>query len=278
MNKAILGTLIGVGVLAAFAGTGFIVSGMEEQKDETVSISSFSELNVSSESADIILKKGSVNQVHYQLPEGLVPEIKEENGKLTITSKRSGWHFFQWNTKKCQIEITMTEDALKNADITVTSGDINFSEIDFSGSIHSTSGDIVLKGSESGGDLSIKSTSGDLRIENCVFGKLNCDHTSGDVVMKKVQVESLTHDSTSGDLTADELNVKQVKVSGTSGDINLQIPGTKDSYNFDLSCTSGDIKLGDTESGERYKENHQADQNVEISTTSGDITIRFFEQ
>ncbi len=275
--KKVIGIIAGSVALLAAAGAGLFVYGYEEPKNGSVSISEFSELSVDATSADIILKKGSENKVSYQVPERLIPEIKEENGKLTLTSNSKNKKHINFCFKRTYIEITMTEEALEAANIHVTSGDVKISGIDWAGSIKATSGDIEVSGSESGGDLDIKATSGDLKIENCVFGRLTCNQTSGDAKLSNVQSGSVSMSSTSGDVSAKKLNADEISVKSTSGDADMTLTGKESDYKLNLSATSGDIKVGNHK-GSRYQSGEgQGTRSVEVHATSGDITIRFAE-
>ncbi|MBR6107966.1 MAG: DUF4097 domain-containing protein [Oscillospiraceae bacterium] len=278
MKKKVIGILAGVLAVAASAGVGLYAYSHEEIKTDTIAVSEFTELTVKATSADIRVKQGSRNEISYQLPETLVPEIKEDGGKLTVISKSSRkFPFFNisFGSKKTYIEITLTEDALKHAEINVTSGDISLSGIDFAGSINSTSGDIRISDSESGENLSIDATSGDLFIENCVFGKLECEQTSGDIQLKNVTADSYSGHTTSGDFSGSGLDAQNISIKATSGDIEMSVAGKESDYDCDLSCTSGDITVSGKEQGNRHQVQLGAERSVSVKTTSGDISICF---
>ena len=275
--KAVIGIIAGVIAFAAAAGVGLYAYGKEPSKTDTVSIGEFSELNVDATSADIIIKQGRENQISYRLPESLVPEIHEENGKLRIVSRSDRLFNFSFTTGKTYIEITMTADALEKAQIQVTSGDIEVKDIGIAGSFDTTSGDIEVTGSSLGKDLQIHATSGDLSIRDSVFGKLESTQTSGDLSMKNVQCSSFSANATSGDFDVDRLDAKNLEIRTTAGDVDCRLTGAERDYRFDIDCTAGDIRVGGSDHGNKYHSGESADRSCKIETTAGDVKVSFAE-
>ena len=277
--KVIAGIGIGALVLVSAGIASLFIFGRDKTVEQTVELNSVSALTVNATSADIKVKKGKTNQIHYKLTEKLVPEISEDNGRLTVTSKPENFLFFNWNWFSSgttnTIEITLTENTLEQLSIDVSSADITICDISVSGSIESSSGDVALSDMKECGDLSIESTSGDLDIRECTFGKLTLDHTSGDIVLRKVQADSISGESTSGDVSASDLETGEFKFSCTSGDVELELAGQESDYGLDLSCTVGDITVAGHNNGSRCRIDNNSDKKIIIDTTSGDIDIEF---
>ena len=249
--------IAGAAVLAAAAVCGFSC-GMRQEPTvhDTVEIGAVSSLSVDVTSADIIIRQGSSDQVSYDLPESLKPEITQDGSKLTIVSKSSKKLNWVTYSDHNRIEITLSAKTLESVGIKATSGNIQISDTDVSGSINVTSGDITISGSKSGGDLKIKSASGDLKIDDCIFGKLTTDQTSGDM--------RLTGTGSS-----------RIETACISGDVSMELSGSETDFDFDISATSGKIIVGGAEIDNSYKKDNGSGRAVDISTTSGDILVSF---
>jgi DUF4097 and DUF4098 domain-containing protein YvlB len=140
----------------------------------------------------------------------------------------------------------------------VTSGNIQLKDISGKISLEGTSSDIEVKNLE--GELSINCTSGSVVIEE-LKGSLKCSQTSGDVEFKGLSGD-LSATSTSGDLWIEQ-NQGSLDLNTTSGDIEAktQISSAKNYY---LKTTSGDIDLYISRG---------AQANLKIETTSGEISL-----
>ncbi len=183
---------------------------------------------------------------------------------------------------------------IREADVSVTSGEIRAFYLKGKLNLSATSGDIELRGVEgeivcsvtSGniqardlkGKISLEGTSSDMQVKN-LEGNLSIDCTSGTVNIEEFK-GSLASTQTSGDLEVTGLN-GDLSATTTSGDISIQqIEG-----GVDLSTTSGNIetktRISDsknyylrTTSGEAYlsiSKGAQAD--LKIETTSGEIGL-----
>ena len=194
-------------------------------------------------------------------------------------------------------DITVSEFDCNQSSILSTSGYINVSNAECDdNTFSSTSGDISA--GTVNGDLALSATSGYLKV-GTINGNLKMNGTSGDQEVKAI-TGNLSMESTSGYLTVNELigegnfhsvsgdikvNLKQwisdIDIGTTSGEVYATLP--KDSsLIFNASSTSGSISTFFDESLSFNKRQtsakgtvgSQADYEMNINTTSGDITIR----
>ncbi len=106
--------------------------------------------------------------------------------------------------------------------------------------------------------------------------KMICKTTSGDIKIDELNFEKLEVHSVSGDIGIDEVNAPQFKVIGVSSDLNLaNITGE-----LELKSVSGDIQVEDHEGKVLRIETVSGDINYEgsaleisINTTSGDACL-----
>ncbi|WP_421889042.1 DUF4097 family beta strand repeat-containing protein [Marinoscillum sp.] len=181
-------------------------------------------------------------------------------------------------------KLTLTLPAHVELKVTNSSGDIDIS--DFTGELEAStsSGDIVLKNITS--DCWLKTTSGDLRARNVtgniamsstsggqeyfeIRGNLETQATSGNIECDKVTgnvkafatsgdldfdgVEgAIEAGTTSGNITGDYVRITgDCRFKSTSGDIYFVFENEIGSLGFDLRATSGNLRVGNSRSGNR---------------------------
>lgn len=112
-------------------------------------------------------------------------------------------------------------------------------------------------------ELTIRSSSSDVRLRSITAGNADIRSISGTVLLVKSKFEECAVNSTSGDVTLDEVTATAVDAQTVSGDISL-ITVTAERP-FDLTTVSGEITLKKVtcSSGGRCK----------ASTTSGDVGV-----
>ncbi len=226
--------------------------------------------------------------------------IKSEETSIISTSGYINLGYHKGDTLSVSTtsgDITVSELQCNISNIISTSGDINVSKAECGeNTFSSTSGDIFADAVN--GDLEINSTSGNLNI-GTIKGNLNTNGTSGDQEVKAI-TGYLNMNSTSGYLTVYELtgdgifstvngdikvDVKQrmenIEIGTTSGEVYVTLP--KDSsFIFNANSTNGTIStffdeylsFNKRQTSANGTIGTQAENKIDINTTSGDITIR----
>ena len=284
--------------------------------EDTVQINPFSELYVESSAANVIVKLGNENKVTYRVPKELLPEIKDENGKLTVISqKKTTFDFNVGFVGNNYIEIEVNEDGLKNIDLRVSSGDVLFEDLDLEGVIKVSSGDINITGCEAGKDIELKTSSGAIDLVDSHFENITHKQSSGDTSFERVEakkvimeqssgssevyslkaesleahvtsgsykvnnsdIKDVKINATSGDISGNYLKCEELDLHATSGDVDIEIEGKEDDYNYEVKATSGSVRIGGTKSEKKYEKDNGSDHTISVGATSGDVSIGFVD-
>ncbi|MBN2323570.1 MAG: DUF4097 family beta strand repeat protein [Spirochaetes bacterium] len=131
-------------------------------------------------------------------------------------------------------------------------------------------------------DASVKTHSGDIRIENIRFTILTLDASSGDIELSSVETGRLKAECASGDIDAVFLDTENAELAAQSGNIELEdvtgdvsartasgdvtVRYAKFSNDVSLYCASGDVLLLLPEGAEFV---------LNARASSGDITCDF---
>lgn len=210
-------------------------------------------------------------------------------------------------------DIRMNEVYTEDIDVSSSSGEITLQVAEGKRQISSTSGNIKVYGgsgdsnfSASSGEVTIKNASGVLKVDTTSGnieiadsnGEKNIEASSGEISITNssgvVQVSSSSGDvrisaldgggnisTTSGKVLYELKDVNDdIDIETSSGDVTLEIP---DMVNFDFTAdtSSGDIRtffddaLSFNKDGDRASGTvgENPDKTIEISTTSGEITV-----
>lgn len=104
--------------------------------------------------------------------------------------------------------------------------------------------------------LEIKAVSGDVEVEESLkFEDLTISSTSGDIRMGNVEAKSIKIESISGDIKLGNLTDEDLRLKTVSGDIRIESAKGK----IEAKSTSGTIEI------------KEIDGNVELTTVSGDV-------
>ncbi|WP_304516329.1 DUF4097 family beta strand repeat-containing protein [Cecembia rubra] len=132
------------------------------------------------------------------------------------------------------------------------------------------SGKIQL--SELFGNVNAKGSSGNLHFEN-VDGKVEANVNSGSIKLSNVK-ELGGLKVTSGSIKADNSGLgPDTRLHANSGSVQIQTFSNLEDFNFDLSASSGSVKVGDKESGKKVKIDNGVPDTIKGSVSSGSIRI-----
>jgi hypothetical protein len=162
---------------------------------------------------------------------------------------------------------------IREADISVTSGEIRAFYLKGKLNLSATSGDIELAGVE--GEILSSATSGNIQVRD-LKGKISLEGTSSDMQVKNLDGD-LSIDCTSGTVNIEE-SKGSLKSSQTSGDLE----GRGLTGDVNITTTSGDISIEQTEVGLdlnstsgniEAKTRISSSKNYYLKTTSGEIYL-----
>lgn len=277
------GVLAGIGFAFGAARTlHFTMKGkdVEAVSSQTVSgsvdLSDFDTLNIEVASMDVKILEGDSYRLEYTCKDVFVPEVNQSGKTLSIkqpTVNVVGAFNINLNNDEHYYLYVPKTDAVVNCDIRLTSGEFDNDILNLDGTLKMTSGDAKFNNIRFNGH--IIQTSGEISMNNVSGDKIDIEKTSGDIKCDNCSYNGITLGSTSGSATFEKLTVNTFDFDLTSGEIEINLTGSKNDYNYSLSCASGDITVGDSEYGKKLKEDNGASGEIKGHTTSGDIDITF---
>lgn len=198
-------------------------------------------------------------------PEVIALDLKGSSGNITVENVKSE----TTSLKVSSGNLTATNIG-GNLSIRATSGNLNVSEVDGNVAAGITSGNANFSGIN--GNLDYESTSGSLEANN-VKGELNVGLTSGNAKLNNIgSLGSIKF--TSGNIRANNAGLGgNTRFSGSSGNFNIQTPSNLKEFNFSLKASSGNLKVGGTNSGKALEIDNGSSAWVRGNITSGNITI-----
>jgi len=146
------------------------------------------------------------------------------------------------------------------------SGDIRFnSVIADTVTLETTSGDVSLHGIV--GAVTVKSSSGDVKLEKTNGSSVNLVTSSGDININSVDASSVDLSSSSGDLYILKLNAQSLSMASVSGDIRCDLAGVSGQVKIDSATGWSDVTLHSSVTPE----------SLAIHSVSGDCTLRVLD-
>ncbi len=164
--------------------------------------------------------------------------------------------------KSPTLKIFIPEKNVRRVDVKDVSNDLKV--IDFSNgmefNLKTTSGDLTIENSKFS-ILNLKSVSGDMTLNTVSSKKMGISSSSGNITLKNVSSDDMKFLTSSGDCSIENSQIKFLHIETSSGDVEM----------VDLTSNSLDV---DTTSGECKGEDlHIANSN--ITTSSGDMALRY---
>jgi lia operon protein LiaG len=186
---------------------------------------------------------------------GYISLTGPENIKLNLNNSSGSMEVM--NVSHRTIDLKVNSGSIKaiglevdNINLTASSGSIKGEGLTGNVNAQVNSGNISLIDVE--GDVESKTSSGSLKLED-IQGLVNAKANSGS--MKFISVKEL------GNLTV------------TSGSISIQTNSNLEDFNFDLSASSGSVKVGEESSGKKLNLDNGSDYTVKGKVSSGRIRI-----
>lgn len=181
---------------------------------------------------------------------------------VTLYLPRDTYEALAIHTTSGDIYVFPAFDAVKNAKISSTSGDISFIGIvSESLTVETTSGEIVIR-EPNANSVHVKATSGDVTLSAVYAETVSVKTTSGEVELEAVTAtDTLSVETNSGDIEL-YCDAGEIYLESTSGDIEGSIGSAK---HYIVDTTSGSVRIPpiDEQAGI-----------CKIHTTSGDIKIK----
>ncbi len=274
-------------IMAALGNMSLAVGEVDESK--TFKASEISEIYVDVVSTDINIIDTDGDEIivnfsgevstnrKMDLPELVAYKTGDE---LRVEIRKPMRFIFGMNIYRTRLDIYIPKDSLEVLEIETVSADagvvaLDVDELNFS----STSGD--FNGREIVTDtVKLNSTSGDFGLEDYT-GNLDIDATSGDVMLEDgTSNENIEINTVSGDVYIDQECSSDMDIKTISGEVGINLSKDAEFY-LKTSTVSGDIgnsfPIKIESSGRNRLEGvvGSEEKEIEISTTSGDISIDY---
>lgn len=265
------------------------------QKEQQISLFDLDKVSLEFRSSDVnvfFTEDSQIRVVQYsykELDDESLFKVNKTAKHITISeSNKSRFHlFYFWFMNQTVYDVYIpkeykesleiknvsgdidVEQSLKFENLTIssTSGDIKMGDVEAKNiNIDSISGDIKL-GRLTDDDLRLKTVSGDIRVENAK-GKIEAKTTSGTIEIKELEGEvQLT--SVSGDIKSDNFKVTgDSRVKTTSGNVRMYL-NQESNCEIQTKSVSGNVTLPNRRNVmgiEPYAE-------LNIDTVSGNIRL-----
>jgi len=248
----------------------------ERLYSETYNLTEVNKIKADLKSYDIIFKESDNEDIQVEVygnkkkKDNIKLDIK--NNELNITQRVTSL-CFGFCFSESLIVVHLPKEYHGELDLVTISGDIEINvDILNNVSLKTTSGDVKTRNLE---DAIINSVSGDIRVKKAKDVKINT--VSGDVRVEKSN--NIDAKTTSGDITILEVSQK-LDIKSTSGDVKVNEFTINNDSN--ISTVSGDVEVNlkndadikaETRSGDKDIKNSKGEFNLDIKTTSGDITV-----
>lgn len=170
-------------------------------------------------------------------------EVSTASGDILV---EEGLIFQRCDLTASSGDVSFLADVWGRMNIETSSGDIKLADSSSAFSVHqvtlsTSSGDIRVEG-QNAFSLSAQNASGDVTLDSCEIYELTVSCTSGDVELRYVDLESCNLQTISGDVSAGIGKTMDFHCSTTSGDIDIPPPATKGGL-CQITTTSGDIRV-----------------------------------
>lgn len=239
------------------------------QKEEKINVADIKKISLEFKSSDLnvfFTEENDVRVVQYsykKLEEDQLFQVDRTSSNITIQENRKPqFHIFYIGVmEQIAYDVYIPKTYEKDLEIKLVSGDVEVNE--------------NLKFE----NLTISSTSGDIKMANIEAKNIKIESTSGDIKLQDLTENNLELKTVSGDIKVDSAKGK-IGIKTTSGTIEIKrIEG-----NVELNSISGDIKSDDfklvgdsrvkTTSGDvRMYLNQESNCKIKTKSVSGDVTL-----
>lgn len=155
-----------------------------------------------------------------------------------------------------------SEDYVSDMKIKTTTGDINIEDMKVNSmGLQVTTGDIKISDVDCDNNIKIKVTTGDTKILDTTCKKMNLDGNTGDVFLRSVIVEgALSIERNTGDVEFEDCDAGEIYIETDTGDVEGTLLTNK-------------VFIAETDTGEVDVPKSKSGGICEIDTDTGDIEI-----
>ena len=245
-----------------------------------------------SENYRIVQYSGTGIEVAYYEDAQTSFTIEEQGNTLVITEKVTPGFFifnFDFSLINREIVISIPASFTGSIDFNSSSGNVSIQGLTNCNAlkVKTSSGNIHCNNVAVNKDLSLASRSGDISCTRVAADGITLTATSGNIICNEagtkkdlwiealsgnitctyIQAQTVSLKATSGNIRAQRLSISNLSCHANSGDIDVDVYAAENSFRITARSLSGNVR---TPSG-----NTQATNNIDLSTTSGNIRLSF---
>lgn len=207
-------------------------------------------------------------------------EGKGERLKVSYLLDNKGIQF--GNEINVAAQVLIPEKVYSELEIQTSSGDIDAQGITAKNlAIQSSSGNVMIKDSQSDNSVLIQSSSGNVNLEHNSFKKFSIKTSSGLIKANGLSAQSGQIHSKSGKVAMDLAEImSNLDIVTSSGDVEILLEKEPESLQFDFETSSGEQKIGLPKLLYKDKGKHRAigiigtgENIINIKTSSGDLKV-----
>ncbi len=147
--------------------------------------------------------------------------IISESPKITLYLPDESYKSLKLNSSTGDVKMTASK-VFDKVDISVSTGDISFSEFECS-------------------EFAVKTDTGDVELDGVVSGKMNIKTNTGDVKFSKCDADEIYVKTSTGDVKGSLLSEKEFITKTSTGSVS--IPKTSAGGRCEITTSTGDIKI-----------------------------------
>ena len=236
------------------------------RREQAFAADAISAIRLSELSADVRFEKSFDDNLHitYYESEKVFYDIETaSDGTLSILhhSNRKWYDFIGFDFRDYTTVICVPDGFSGDISVKLSSGDLRITGFTLDGSLtaESTSGDVQMSDFTCTGDMKIQQTSGDFEGQALSAASLSIKHTSGDIELDRLETEALSLTSVSGDIEVEAGRILSDCILHSTSG-ELSLSDTQIGGRLTCESTSGDIAAERISTEEAF-----------LSSTSGDI-------
>ena len=228
------------------------------------------------EKLDLEVYYGTVDIVEKTEDEGEIQvtvEYRKKNHKRKVEAYKDG--------TTLKIEETGSKRSRNNDSTRITiriPQDIghNFKEI----LLQQDAGDIYVDMPLTAEQVSIKVNAGECDVSSKLTALEECtaDVGAGEIDLHNIEAAKVLLNADVGKIDVDKVTADDIIIDCGIGSIDAEVTGHEDDYNYDISCSVGEVSVGDHDYagfGSKKKIDNSADKKMEINCNIGEVDISF---
>ena len=217
-------------------------------------------LNINVKTADVYIKTSSDEKIKVEVYSAREEKstINNTDESLNITLDQGVCSFFCWFRKNSKINVYLPNNYANDITVKTSTGDIEIDDfVNSNAYITVTTGDVKLNGIKT---ADIKATTGDITVIK--VDDITASLSTGDVVINNIN-NYLNLSTSTGDITISNANLKKnSNISTSTGDVKIS---TLNDIYVETKTSTGDSRINNN--------NRKSDIELKIKTSTGDINV-----